>query len=180
MMIRFSSSRQANNAGSSTAAATVVRLFWVLFVYCWRCCALSNGEGPPDAPFSHHPGRLRGSATRRKSSVIRSDSKVKVGSTSNASEIIVDGDGGVPGVPEQIHLALADGRPREAYAMSVSWLTWTDSKTQVFWGREADALLESATGNSTRESFSWYETEAAEILIRVLSKFCVWCAVFTS
>lgn len=153
MMIRFESYRQAGKQRAGAAAA--VRLFWALLVCCWRCSALRSGEGSPDAPFSHRPGRLRGSATWQKSSVIRSDSKVKVGSSNsnkNASEIILDGDGGVPGAPEQIHLALADGRPREAYVMSVSWLTWTDAKTQVFWGREVDALLESATGNSTRES----------------------------
>lgn len=152
-MIGFESSLQASKQHrEAAAAAAVVRLFWTLFACCSRCSALGSGEGSPDAPLSHRPGRLRGSANRQKSSVIRSDSKVKVGSR-NASEIIVDGDGGVPGVPEQIHLAFADGRPREAYAMSVSWLTWTDAKTQVFWGREVDALLESATGNSSRESY---------------------------
>lgn len=141
-MIRCESSLQAGKQHRAAAAA-VVRLL-ALFVCCWWFSTLSSGEGSPDAPLSHRPGRLRGLATRQKSSVIRSDSKVK---SSNASEIII------PGVPEQIHLALADGRPREAYAMSVSWLTWTDAKTQVFWGREVDALLESATGNSSRESY---------------------------
>lgn len=53
--------------------------------------------------------------------------------------------------PEQIHIALASVKPRETYAVSVSWVTWVDSKSQVFWGREANALTEAVTGNSTSE-----------------------------
>lgn len=51
--------------------------------------------------------------------------------------------------PEQIHIALASVKPRETYAVSVSWVTWVDSKSQVFWGREENALTEAVTGNST-------------------------------
>lgn len=54
-----------------------------------------------------------------------------------------------PTAPEQIHLALADPHPREAYAIFVSWLTWEDTESQVFWGRDIDALEEVVTGNST-------------------------------
>lgn len=53
--------------------------------------------------------------------------------------------------PEQIHLALADAHPREVYTICVSWLTWEDTKSQVFWGRDVGALEEVVTGNSTSE-----------------------------
>lgn len=57
-------------------------------------------------------------------------------------------------VPEQIHLALADPRPRDTYAMSVSWLTWEESSSQVFWGVEAEGLTNLVTGNFTSEDVS--------------------------
>lgn len=58
-----------------------------------------------------------------------------------------------PAPPEQLHLAFADPRgARDVYAVSVSWLTWVDAKSHVFWGRDVDALREVAAGNATRES----------------------------
>ncbi|CBJ32080.1 acid phosphatase/ protein serine/threonine phosphatase [Ectocarpus siliculosus] len=60
-----------------------------------------------------------------------------------------------PGQPEQIHLALAGG-DRDMYAMSVSWLTWEETKSQVFWSRDMDmdvhAVGEVVVGNATRYS----------------------------
>lgn len=53
--------------------------------------------------------------------------------------------------PEQVHLALADARPRETYAMSVSWLTWTDAKSQVLWGLSKSELNLMAEGRVTSE-----------------------------
>ncbi len=50
----------------------------------------------------------------------------------------------------KVHLALAQdprGR-RETYAVSVCWLTWEDSKSEVLWGR-TDALGEAAVGGNT-------------------------------
>lgn len=59
-------------------------------------------------------------------------------------------------VPEQIKIALADPRPRQAYAMSVSWLTWEDAESRVFWGSQGDSLDSVVTGNSTSEwSRAW-------------------------
>lgn len=55
------------------------------------------------------------------------------------------------GIPEQIHIALADPRPGDLYAMSVSWLTWGEAKSQVFWGLEAEGLDHVAIGNFTSE-----------------------------
>lgn len=54
-------------------------------------------------------------------------------------------------VPEQIHLALADPRPRDFYAMSVSWLTWRETKSQVFGSLEAEVLGNVVTRNDTSE-----------------------------
>lgn len=155
-MIGFESSGQLRQASSTaTAAATARMLLWMLCACCRQCSALRSGEiGFHHASFSHRQEgrRLRGSAAHQKSSAMMvNDSKVFEVLSVNSSETIVDGDGHGGAVPEQIHLALADSRPRGTYALSVSWLTWTDVKTQVFWGRETDALLESATGNSTRE-----------------------------
>lgn len=54
-------------------------------------------------------------------------------------------------VPEQVHLALADARPREKYAMSVSWLTWAETRSRVFWGRSEKRLIHEAKGEATSE-----------------------------
>lgn len=54
-------------------------------------------------------------------------------------------------VPQQVHLALADPRPRQTYAISVSWLTWTEAKSQVLWGLSESELYRYADGEATSE-----------------------------
>lgn len=52
--------------------------------------------------------------------------------------------------PEQLHLALADPRRSDLYAMSVCWYTLVDADSMVFWGLE-NPPAEVTVGNSTRE-----------------------------
>ena len=90
------------------------------------------------------PHRQLGSTTKRRDT---HDTSTNLASN--------DGNGGDNSVdsttPEQVHIALASAKPRETYAVSVSWVTWGDAKSQVFWGREADALTEVVAGNSSSE-----------------------------
>lgn len=69
------------------------------------------------------------------------------------SSLASTNDSAASTLPEQLHLAFAEARgTRDVYAVSVSWLTWEDAKSQVLWGRDTDALGEVAVGNATRES----------------------------
>lgn len=137
-------------------------LLWGFFASCRACAALSNEHVSRTALYpsrQQQQQRLRGSAADargvlRESRVAAADDSSNNSSSNNSST----GGKGIPAerehstLPEQIHLALADARPRETYAMSVSWLTWVDARSQVFWGREAGALNEVVTGNTTSES----------------------------
>lgn len=115
----------------------------------------SSYAGRDDAPLSTSQPRLRGTSAMETSAM---ETKNIVGwqhrelTTGNKDSSRANNtDIKHSSMPEQIHLALADARPRETYAMSVSWLTWVGAKSQVHWGRELDALDRVVTGNSTSE-----------------------------
>lgn len=91
------------------------------------------------APSDDSYGKQREAGQRLKSWTGRDQQSLRVDAVSSVE-------------PEQVHIALADARSRELYAMSVSWLTWTDARSQVLWGRDMDVLEEVVVGNATRET----------------------------
>ncbi|CAM9192450.1 unnamed protein product [Choristocarpus tenellus] len=56
--------------------------------------------------------------------------------------------------PEQIHISLAAPRPRGKYDMAVSWVTWSSSKTHVYWGKSMEDLDYLVEGHSTSYSYN--------------------------
>lgn len=139
---RFGTSR-----GSNTARCRLTRFVpWVVLCAWLDSFALGSGAARPceSVPCRHSPPQLRGSwwQAEATTAVQRRFLESLASDSTGRNET---------GFVRQIHLALADSRPREAYSVSVSWLTWEDSHSHVFWGREEDALEELVVGNSTSE-----------------------------
>lgn len=144
---------------------------WALLL---ASCEMSSVFGDWASFAPKHQPRLRGSADLESAAqrlLVNSSSNIISSTDSRSNSYGDDGDDrGPPTKPEQIHLALADARPRETYAMGVSWLTWADAKSQVFWGRDVAALEEVVTGNSTSECVT---ANASYWLSCLVSSFCV-------
>lgn len=124
----------------------------LLLASCKTPCASSDRYASRANFTPERQPRLRGSAELEGApqhllllAVSNNSSSSSSGGNNNSDA----NDGDPPTAPEQIHIALADPHPREAYAIFVSWLTWEDTESQVFWGRDIDALEEVVTGNST-------------------------------
>lgn len=69
-------------------------------------------------------------------------------------------------VPEQVHIAFAESRSLEEYAMTIEWSTWAEARSQVAWGPSAYELISLAEGSATSES---KDSRSREVIVTAVS-----------
>ena len=69
-------------------------------------------------------------------------------------------------VPEQVHIAFAESRSLEEYAMTIEWSTWAEARSQVAWGPSANELISLAEGSATSES---KDSRSREVVLTAVS-----------